>query len=59
MNGHEVEAMQARVRGAQRWLRVTLLGWVLTIAMLVAGWILSMTMLATSLRLFDAVASLP
>lgn len=59
MNGHEVEVMQARVRRAQRWLRVTLLGWVLTIAMLVAGWILSMTMLATSLRLFDAVASLP
>lgn len=55
----QVEVLQARVRKTNRWLRVTLFGWVLTIAMLVAGWILSMTMLATSLRLFDAVASLP
>lgn len=55
----QVEVLQARVRKTQRWLRVSLVGWILSVAVLVVGWILSMALLSTSFRLFDALAALP
>lgn len=55
----QVDVLQARVRKTQRWLRVSLVGWTVSVAMLVVAWILSMALLSTGVRLFDALAALP
>lgn len=51
--------LQARLERAHRWLGVTVVGWVLSVAVLVAGWVLSMAMLSAGLTLFGAVFALP
>jgi hypothetical protein len=59
MDAQEIAAPQTRVRTAHRWLRVTVAGWILTVAMLVVGWMVSAALLLTSSRLLEAVFTLP
>lgn len=59
MDWQEVEILQARAKKAQRWLKVTVFGWILSVALLVVGWVLTMAMLSTGLTLFSSVSGLP
>lgn len=59
MEARELEAVQARFTRAQRWLRVTVAGWILTVVMLVMAWAISMAMLSTGVQLFNSVFNLP
>jgi hypothetical protein len=59
VEGRELEAVYARYVRAQRWLRVTVIGWLASIAVLVVGWVVTMAMLDTGLLLFNSVFALP
>lgn len=59
MEVRELEVVQARFARAQRWLRVTVVGWILTVVMLVMAWAISMALLSTGVQLFSSVFNLP
>lgn len=55
----ELDAVYARYVRAQRWLRVTIIGWLASVAVLLFGWAISMFLLQSSLYLFNSVFALP
>lgn len=57
MDGQEAAILQARFRKAQRWLRVTIVGWILSVAILILGWLVSVAVFSAGLTLFSAVFS--
>jgi len=59
MEAREFDAVYARYVRAQRWLRLTVIGWLASVAVLVVGWAASMVMLHTGLRLFSSIFTLP
>jgi len=59
MEVRELEAIYARYVRVQRWLRVTIIGWLASVAVLVFGWAVSMALLQTGLQLFNSVFALP
>jgi len=59
MEGRDLEVIYARYVRAQRWLRIAIIGWLASVAVLVIGWALSMAMLQTGLMLFGSVFALP
>ena len=59
MEGRELEAIYARYVRVQRWLRVTIIGWLASVCVLVFGWAVSMALLQTGLQLFNSVFTLP
>ncbi|MDQ7843022.1 MAG: hypothetical protein QN141_05870 [Armatimonadota bacterium] len=59
MEARELDAVYARYVRAQRWLRITVIGWLASVAVLVVGWAASMVMLHTGLRLFSSIFALP
>ena len=59
MDARELEVVYARYVRAQRWLRVTVIGWLASVAVLLVGWAVSMAMLQTGLSLFNTVFALP
>ena len=59
METRELEAAYARYVRTQRWLRVTVIGWLASVAVLLVGWVVSMAMLQTGLQLFNSVFNLP
>ena len=59
MEGRELEVVYVRYVRAQRWLRVTVIGWLASVAVLLVGWVVTMAMLDTSLQLFNSVFALP
>lgn len=59
MEVRELEAIYARYVRVQRWLRVTIIGWLASVAVLVFGWAISMALLQSGLQLFNAVFTLP
>jgi|GEM_PF-5028063 len=59
MEARELDAVYARYVRAQRWLRLTVIGWMASVAVLVFGWVASMAMLHTGLQLFSSIFTLP
>lgn len=59
MEVRELEAIYVRYVRVQRWLRVTIIGWLASVAVLVFGWAISMAMIQTGLQLFNSVFTLP
>jgi len=59
MDARDLETVYARYVRAQRWLRLTVIGWLASVAVLVVGWVASMVMLQTGLQLFASIFTLP
>lgn len=59
MEVRELEAIYGRYVRVQRWLRVTIIGWLASVVVLVFGWAVSMALLHTGLQLFSSIFALP